>query len=357
MEVFSQRHDITRVLLTNNMYRRFLNNKDYLGLITPEALAQITRGDNERFIQAEESAEMSIVEYLSENYEIEGELNKGKYIAEYDRQICYPCRAHVYYQGKIHEVIKAIGGYKVPADVEYWDEIIDINIDAENLPRYSQFETYRTGDTVKYNDIGYICLHDNGYKFGDVRIPMVHGWIEAEAYVWQPIDYNQWEIVSFEGNFYTLLSSDYFDNNLTPVVSDNWAAIADYSKEYNEYELSEHEYVVYKDKVYYPEIDVNADIPVLGYNISPADPRNYNLKKHMARLAMYELSKLIAPNNVSVIRIKDYEDSIKWLNDASKLKINPQIPRKIGEDRKPVTDWQISTFQTEFDPYKNPWLT
>lgn len=198
------------------MYRRFLNNNDYLGIITPEALAQITRGDNERFIQAEESAEISIVEYLSENYEIERELNKGKYIAEYDRQICYPCRAHVYYQGKIHEVIKAIGGYKAPADVEYWDEIIDINIDTENLLRYSQFETYRTGDTVQYNDSGYICLHDNGYKFENIRIPMVHGWIEAETYVWQPIDYNQWEIVSFEGNYYTLLSQTISTTILPP---------------------------------------------------------------------------------------------------------------------------------------------
>lgn len=108
------------------MYRRFLNNNDYLGLITPEALTQITRGDNERFVQAEESAEMSIVEYLSENYEIERELSKGKYIAEYDRQICYPRGAYIYYQNKIHEVIKSIGGYKSPANVEYWDEIVDI---------------------------------------------------------------------------------------------------------------------------------------------------------------------------------------------------------------------------------------
>ena len=55
------------------MYRRFLNNDDYLGIITPEALAQLTRGNDARFIQAEESTEMSIVEYLSENYEIEKE--------------------------------------------------------------------------------------------------------------------------------------------------------------------------------------------------------------------------------------------------------------------------------------------
>ena len=49
------------------MYRRFLNNNDYLGLITPEALAQLTRGNEERFLQAEESAEKSLVERLSEN--------------------------------------------------------------------------------------------------------------------------------------------------------------------------------------------------------------------------------------------------------------------------------------------------
>ena len=53
------------------MYRRFLNNNDYLGIITPEALSQLTRGNEDRFIQAEESAEMSVVEYLSENYEVE----------------------------------------------------------------------------------------------------------------------------------------------------------------------------------------------------------------------------------------------------------------------------------------------
>ena len=51
----------------------------------------------------------------------------------------------------------------------------------------------------------------------------------------------------------------------------------------------------------------------------------------MIRLAVYELTKLIAPNNVSVVRMRDYEDSMKWLNDASKLRINPQIPRKIAE--------------------------
>ena len=72
------------------MYRRFLNNSDYLGIITQEALQQLTRGNDERFLQAEQSAEMSIVEYLSENYEVEKELAMGKYIADYDKCITYP---------------------------------------------------------------------------------------------------------------------------------------------------------------------------------------------------------------------------------------------------------------------------
>ncbi len=135
-------------------------------------------------------------------------------------------------------------------------------------------------------------------------------------------------MVSFENGFYTLLSLDGFDNNLNPLESENWGAIADYDSLYKEYELSEHEYVVYNDKVYFPEIDVNADIPEMGISLSLHDNRSYNLKKHIVRLAIYELSKLIAPNNVSVVRMRDHEDSMKWLSDAAKLKLNLQISRR-----------------------------
>lgn len=339
------------------MYRRFLNDSDYLGVITSELLTQMIRGNTDRFIQAEESAEMSITEYLSENYEIEAELNKGKYIAPHDRRITFPVGAHIYFEERTYEVIRSISGNKVPTLSPFWEEHVDINLDIEKVVRYSQFATYSVGDIVKYNEVAYTCLVENGYKFGDIRIPMVHGWLEIETTLWQPVEYDQWKVVEFGGGFYTLLTLENFDNNITPVDSDNWGAIADYSASYNDYELSEHEYVVYDGRVFAPEIDVNADMPIVGHNISLHDPRNYNLKKHMVRLAIYELTKLIAPNNVSTVRMKDYEDSMKWLNDTSKLRINPQIPRKLAEDNKPITDWQLSTFQTDYDPYKNPWLT
>lgn len=338
------------------MYRRFLNNNDYLGIITQEALQQLTRGNDERFIQAEQSAEMSIVEYLSENYEVEKEFAKGKYIADYDRRITYPVGVHIYFDGQINEVIRSISGYRKPATVTYWEESTDINLDASQVPTYSQFNTYYPGDKVNYNGVVYLCLSENGYKFDDIRIPMVSGWIEAETTLWQPVDYPLWTVVEFEGAFYTLMTLDGFDNNIDPLTSDCWGAIADYDAAYNDYELSDNEYVVYDGRVFYPETDVNADTPELGHNLSLHDPRNYNLKKHMVRLAVYELTKLIAPNNVSAVRMRDYEDSMKWLNDAAKLRLNPQIPRKVDETKKPVTDWQLATFQNDYDPYRNPWM-
>lgn len=338
------------------MYRRFLNNNDYLSAITQDALNQLTRGNNARFSQAEEAAEISIIEYLSENYEIEKELVIGKYIAPHDRQITFPIGAHIYYKGEICEVIRSISGYKQPTTVTYWKEASD-TILSENIPLYSQFVTYYPGDIVVYNDTPYVCLAENGYKFINIRIPMVYGWLEKETGIWQPVNYDLWDVTKFEDAFYTLISLEGFDNNVTPLLSDCWGAIADYDPSYNDYELSEHEYVVYEHRVFYPEIDVNADIPQIGVNLALHDPRNYNLKKHMVRLSIYELTKQIAPNNVSVVRMRDYEDSMKWLNDASKLRINPQIPRKLDEVHKPVTDWQLATFQTDYDPHKNPWLT
>ena len=221
-----------------------MNDTDYLGIITQEALSQMTRGNSDRFIQAEESAEMSIVEHLSENYEIERELGRGKYIAEYDRRITFPVGAHIYHEGTICEVIRSISGYKMPSVKTYWQEHVDVNLDTATVERYSQLKTYYPNDLVQYNGVVYICTAENGYKFGEIRIPMVEGWLEAEYTVWQPINYLLWNVVEFSGAFYTLISMEGFDNNATPMESDCWGAIADYDPAYNEYEFSEHEYVV-----------------------------------------------------------------------------------------------------------------
>ena len=68
------------------------------------------------------------------------------------------------------------------------------------------------------------------------------------------------------------------------------------------------------------------------------------IKSTWCGLALFELTKLIARNNVSVVRMRDYEDSMKWLNDAAKLRLNPRILRKVDETKKqsPLATGDIS---------------
>lgn len=73
--------------------------------------------------------------------------------------------------------------------------------------------------------------------------------------------------------------------------------------------------------------------------------------KTYSALAIYELSKLVAPNNGSLVRMRDYENSMKWLSDTAILRTNPQITRKLSENKKPIMDWLLFTFQTYYDPY------
>lgn len=337
------------------MYKRFLNTNDYIGIITEDALLQLIRGNEERLSQAEEAAEASIVEYLIDHYEIEKVLSVGKKLIEYTPKIIYPVGTYFYHDGKIWETLRSINGYKTPSDVLYWEVCQNFIENEHDVLQYSQTTNYQPGDIVKFANVYYCCLEPNGFDFGDIRVPGITAWEEVSAYLWQAnIEYNLWEIVSWERSFYALTSLDDVDWTQNPLESDNWGLIGGYDPEY-EYQFIDTEYVVFNGKVYIPVMDVNADKLQEGYNIRQSDPRNPNIKKHLLRLAIYELHKLVSPNNVSSSRITDYETSILWLRDASRLKINPQIPRKLDEENKPVTEYAIATYQRDYDPNKNPW--
>ena len=336
------------------MYRRFLNNKDYLSIITEQAMNQLIRGNETRYEQAEQAAEASVLDYLSENYEIEKELNKGKYLFEYDRKITYPVGSHFYYEGQICEVLKAINGYKAPTKGIYWEECEGF-MDVETLKPYSQMLNYLPDDIVRLNGVAYKCVQSNGFDFGDIRIPGVSAWEAVDVTNWEAIPYDLWAVVKYNGDFFTLMNKDDYDEIVNPMESQCWGMIGQYDCNIDTYELSRHEYVVHEGEVFYPVINPNANQPELHVNIRHNDPRNYNLKRHMIQLALYELHKLISPNNVSQTRVDDYEHSMQWLKDANRLKINPHIPRKLNCKGEEVTDWQMATFQTEYDPYKTPW--
>lgn len=337
------------------MFPRFLNNNDYIGIVTEEALDQLIRGNEERLAQAEEAAEQSVLEYLTENYEVEAELAVGKNLLPYNPHITYPAGSHFYIKDKIYQALRTINGVKAPEVAPYWVEY-EYPIEEESaIEFYTQRRSYEPGDIVRFGAVYFECLEYNGPDFDDIRVPGVKAWEPVEFTAWEAnVDYGQWAVVLYKGKYYTLLVSEE-NRNLTvnPEDSDDWGQIGDYTTDYT-YELTDTEYVVYSGIVYHPIINPNADKPVENYNIKAHDPRNANLKKHILRLAIYELHKLISPTIVSSARITDYQTSINWLRDAGKLRINPQIPRKL-EKNGPTPDFAVATFMRSYDPYENMW--
>ncbi|RKU69502.1 hypothetical protein DWW91_10900 [Parabacteroides sp. AF17-3] len=335
---------------------RFLLDSDYLEIITKEALEQTIKPGNEhKYIQAEQSAEMSILENLIENYEIENEFMKGKAIKDYDRRINYPVGAYIVYENEIYKVIRAINGYKVPCDKIYWKESLEVQEEV-NADLYSQFKTYYPEDLVYYNGVVYECLVENGYDFDNIRIPSLCAWEKIELQNWTPVEHELYEAFSYDGKYYMLYDLKEYDETVEPnQLPQCWGEIIEYDPGYNKYELLPYEYVIYMGEVYYPKMNVNSDDVVIGKNLVLEDPRNMNIKKHMVRISLYHLTKNISPNNVSSIRIADYEESMKWLESANKLKINPMIPRKVDKTGQQITDWGVATFQKSYDPYLNPW--
>ena len=324
--------------------------------ISDELFDHLIRGKEIRVAQAEEAAEASIVEYLTDNYEVEQALAVGKSLREYNPRITYPVGVHFYYEGKIVEALRAINGIKAPSNIEYWKEYEEVErLSEDTVSKYSQLLNYHPGDLVSYAGIIYECLEHNGYDYADIRIPGIVAWEPIETTSWEPnVEYAEWDVVEWEGRFFALLSLEDIDLTINPMESDNWGLIGSYDPEY-EYELKDTEYVEYEGRVWIPVLSPTADKLKEGYNFRYHDPRNSNIKKHMIKISLYELHKLISPNNVSTARITDYETTMQWLHDANRCKINPQIPRKLDEEKKPVSEIAMATFQRDYDPRKNPW--
>ena len=254
------------------MFPRFLNNNDYIGIVTEEALDQLIRGNEERLAQAEEAAEQSVLEYLTENYEVEAELAIGKNLLPYNPHITYPAGAHFYIEDKIYQTLRTINGVKAPEAAPYWAEYDDSIEDESSIESYTQRRSYEPGDIVRFGTAYFECLEYNGPDFDDIRVPGVKAWEPVEFTPWEAnVDYSQWSVVLYNGKYYTLMVNEN-NRNLTvnPEDSDDWGQIGDYTTDYT-YELTDTEYVVYCGIVYHPIINPNADKPIESYNIKAHD--------------------------------------------------------------------------------------
>lgn len=376
-------------------YNRFLTNKDYCSIATEEHMRQIIRDVPDRIPQAEQRAEMQILEYLDQYYEIEKILAVGKNIREYNVGVSYPGQVWIRKDEEIYKTLTCINGYKKPTKIEYWRQVVDF-IDPrliEHARKYSQLRMFSKGEVVKFGTEYWQCLVPHGYEAGEIHLPGVKAWREAEIIPWEPnLEWGKNQVCSYNEQFYQFLgesepaepsepnpddgiASVNEDNSnieeepttpnppveesvLTPEEDDRWGLIGEYSEEL-EYDYSENarDYVVAEGTVFYPVLNPNPDKLVEGVNITRDDPRNANIVAHMSRIALYHLHSIISPTNISETRRWAYEDSIQWLYNASKFKINPQLPRKREHDScMPKVDWACATFQRDYDPNENAWL-
>ena len=396
-------------------YHRFLTNKDYDCIATHEHMRQLIRDEPERVPQAEQRAEMQIMEYLDQYYEIEKVLAVGKNIREYNVGITYPGQIWIRKDEVIYKTLTRINGRKKPTKVVYWKQVDDFVPPhlIDHAKKYSQLCTYAKGEIVRFGTEYWQCVTPHGYSAGKIHTPGINAWKEVEVTPWEPnLEWEKDQVCSFNGLFYQYLgviededgmndntsdengapdpdpeideeditqtndeineggkepeegksdgesdaSED--ENVLTPEDDDSWGLIGEYSEEL-EYDYSEdvRDYVVAEDTVFYPMYNPNPDALEEGVNITRDDPRNANIVAHLSRIALYHLHSIIAPTNVPETRRWAYEDSIQWLYNASKFKINPQLPRKREKDScVPKVDWACETFQRSYDPNENPWL-
>ena len=345
-------------------YLRFLTDKDYISLVTDEHWKQIIRDKHDRIIQAEQRAEMNMLEYLDQYYEIEQLLNVGKNIREHNVAVSYPSQVYIMKDGEIYRTLTSLNGYKKPTKKLYWKKLLDF-VDPrlmENAKKYSQLRMYAKGEVVIFGTEYWICLIPHGYEAGEIHIPGAVAWQEVESIPWEPVlEWKKDDVCSFEGNFYQYLleeSSGEQSGVLTPEEDEAWGMIGEYSSDL-EYDYSEgvFDYVTCEGSVFYPIMNPNADAFEVGVNVMLDDPRNINVVAHMSRIALYYLHQLISPTNISETRKWAYEESMTWLYNASKFKINPQLPRKRENDSgNTKVDWALATFQKSYDPNENSWL-
>lgn len=343
------------------MYQRFLNDNDYLAIITQDLLDQLVRDVHDRIPQAEQSAEMDIREYLDQYYEIEKVLEVGKSIKEYSDMINYPPGVYLVKDNVIYRTLSSIRGKKKPTKDIYWMKITDLSFtsNTDEIQKYYQTKTYMTGDIVAYGDEYWRCVLANGLDYGNIQIPGLRAWEIVNFEQWQQLtEYELHDVVKYKNAFYTLVSKDgKYDPAVNPHQSDSWGMIGEYDSDYK-YDCSEeaYDYVVYDNLVFKPTIDPNVEELSINDNVVRDDPRNLNIIKHMTRIALYYLHQTISPTNISETRRLMYEDSMSWLLAASKFKLNPQIPRKKDKNGEDKVDWAIATFQSEIDSLNNPWI-
>ena len=190
------------------IYHRFLTNRDYFCIATEEHMRQLIRGVEDRIPQAEQRAEMQLLEFLDQYYEIEKVLAVGKNIREYNINVSYPGQTWIKKDEEIFKTLTCINGLKRPTKVEYWKQVNDFINPCliEHAKKYSQLRMYPKGEVVKFGTEYWQCAVPHGYEAGEIHVPGVKAWREAEIIPWEPnMEWEKDQVCSFNDQFYQFL--------------------------------------------------------------------------------------------------------------------------------------------------------
>ncbi|MGL5014011.1 MAG: hypothetical protein ACRC6V_06930 [Bacteroidales bacterium] len=300
-------------------------------------------------------AEVKVIEYLSQMYDIEEELVKGKSIPVYDRRIAYLEGSFMLVDGESYRAIKDISGLVKPHSEPYWVELADEPLEG-TYTLYNQYANYNVGDIVVRKDMYYECSISHGYDFDNIRIPTLKTdplWKLADYY-----DFIQYEdrmvgdYVKYQDGFYRLETLVGYDSGIVPSRLACFEPIAEYDENVA---VKIGDKIGFENELYECLGKVNPDTPELKVNIAKHDPRNYSLIKHMVEISLYYGFMEFAANNIPQARINAYEAAENWLKDASKLRIDPKIERRKTPSGSKETLHAMSSFVNESQYKDNVW--
>jgi len=359
------------------IYQRFLRNVDYLRITTQQHFDQTTRRYEKTIPMSEITSETQIIENMIENYQIESVLQVGKNMRDYSPFITYPERSFFWVLGRDEDqrfndtpymAIAPIRARIRPTTSVYWLEVLKADIPkhieldpvTKDIPLYTQFNDYSPDNYVKSGELYYKCLIQNGFSLNNIQPPRtsywVNPWMPATASIWTASVWNLLDIVEYEGGYYQLTNLALI-NYLTPpnLAPDNWTAIEPYNTLYNAYAVGD--IVVLNNELFQAVGEVNSHEILAGRNVIKKDPRNPTLIKHLTQLSWYDVTKKLAPSNVSQSILNDYEETCKWLKSCNKCQISPQgIPRNVDADGNKVNDWAFADFESDASQTNSAWM-
>lgn len=177
--------------------QRYLRNTDYYRSILSQKLSQLTEDDEVIISDAEGESELSIVNWLSNEYEIEKEFDLGRSIKDFSPSIEKVADELVWVNSMIYKITDYCQPNKFPGIETFWEEVSFTIYDPTK-------EDYMIGDIVEYQNGLYEFKYE-GYLVSE-HISSSNKWVLLSEYEYdQQDDHDAGDYVKYQGLWFRAL--------------------------------------------------------------------------------------------------------------------------------------------------------